>query len=104
MYILQLGYFKSSDSKYPDEHFELNYLKGNPLDFAELYNLQEDLSCGELDYRRETNIEEVRKWIKDGVISLFYASKDFKRFHELVLSATSPRLRISVFYWQSGYD
>ncbi len=104
MYIIQLGYFKSSDSKYPDEHFELNYLKGYPLDFAKLYNLQEDLSCGELDYRRETNIEEVRKWLKDGIISLSYASKDSKRFNEIVLSATSPRLSISVFYCHSGYD
>ncbi len=103
MYILQLGYYKSSESQYPDEHFELHYLKGDPLDFAELYNLHEDLSCGELDYRRETNIEEVKKWLKDGIISLSYPLKDSKRFNELVLPAPSPKLRISVFYWQSGY-
>ena len=104
MYILDLGYYKSSESKYPDEHFELKYLKGNELDFAELYNLHEDLSCGELDYRKETNIEEVKKWLKDGIIRLSYPSKDTKKFNEMVLSDPSPKLRISVYYWQSGYD
>ena len=48
-------------SKYPDEHFEYNYLKGRTLDFVDLFNLQEDLSCGELYYRNETNREEVKK-------------------------------------------
>ena len=104
MYILQLGYYKSSESQYPDEHFELRHLKGSELAFAELYNLDEDLSCGELDYRRETNIEEVKKWLNDGIISLAYPSTDTKRFNEIVLSAPSPKLRISVYYWQSGYD
>ena len=103
MYILHLGYYKSSESECPDEHFEFNYLKGSTLDFAEVYNLQEDLSCGELDYRRETTKEEVMKWLKDGIISLSYPSKDSKRFNEIVLSDSSPRLVISVFYWQSGY-
>lgn len=104
MYILHLGYYKSSDSKYPDEHFDLNYLKGKTLDFAELYNLYEDLSCGERDFRRETNIEEVKKWLKDGIISLSYSSKDSKKFNEIVLSDPSPILKISVVYWQSGFD
>lgn len=104
MYILHLGYYKSPESRYPDEHFELDYLKGKTIDFAELYNLQEDLSCGELDYRRGTNIKEVKKWFKDGIISLSYPSKDSKRFNEIVLSNPSPKLVISVFYWQSGYD
>lgn len=104
MYILHLGYFKSSASKYPDEHFEFDYLKGSELDFAELYNLHEDMSCGELDYRRETNIEEVKKWLKDGIIRLSYPSKDSERFNEIVLSVPSPILEISVYYWQSGYD
>ena len=104
MYILHLGYYKSSESKYPDEHFEFNYLKGRTLDFAEVYNLQEDLSCGELDYQRETTIEEVKKWLKDGVISLSFPSKDSKRFNEIVLSDPSPILKISVYYWQCGYD
>ena len=35
MYILHLGYYKSSESKYQDEHFEFDYLKGPTLDFAE---------------------------------------------------------------------
>ena len=103
MYILSLGYYKSSESKYSDEHFELEYLKGRTLDFAELYNLQEELVGGELDYRRETNIEEVKKWLEDGIISLSYPSIDSERFNE-ILSESSPRLRISVYYWQSGYD
>lgn len=104
MYILHLGYYKSSESQHPDEHFELNYLKGSVLDFAEVYNLQEEVYCGEVDYQRETNIEEVKKWLKDGIISLAYPTKDSKRFNEMVLSAPSPILRISVLYWQSGYD
>ena len=104
MYIIRLHYYKSLESKYPDEHLELNYLKGSELDFAELYNLQEDLSCGELDYRRETNIEEVKKWLEYGIISLSYPAHDSKRFNEIVLSAPSPILEISVFYWQSGYN
>ena len=104
MYILHLGYYKSSESKYPDEHFELNYLKGRTLDFAELYNLHEDVSCGELDYRRETNIEEVNEWLKDGIISLSYPLEDSKRFNDIVLADPSPKLEISVYYWQSGYD
>ena len=104
MYFLHLGYYKSSESIHPDEHFEFNYLKGDPLEFAELYNLQEDLSCGELDYRRKTNIEEVKKWLEDGIISLSYPTNDSIRFNEIVLSALSPILEISVFYWQSGYD
>lgn len=104
MYILNLGYYKSSASKYPDENFELDYLKGRTIDFAELYDLQEDLSCGELDYRRKTNIEEVKKWLKEGIIRLSYPSKDSKRFNEIVLSTPSPILVISVYYWQSGYD
>ena len=102
MYILHLGYYKSSESKHPDEHFELNYLKGETLDFAKLYNLQEVVFCGEIDYRRKTNIEEVKKWLKDGIISLFY--KDSKRFNETVLADPSPILEISAFYWQSGCD
>ena len=28
MYILVLNYYKSPESKYPDEKFELDYLKG----------------------------------------------------------------------------
>lgn len=104
MYFLSLHYYKSLESQRPDEVFELNYLKGRVLDFAELYDLQEDLSCGELDYLRETNIEEVKKWLKDGIISLSYPSKDSKRFDEIVLTDPSPILEISVYYWQSGYD
>lgn len=103
MYILSLGYYKSSESKYSDEHFELEYLKGRTIDFAELYNLHEELYGGELDYLRETNIEEVKKWLEDGIISLSYPSKDSKRFNE-ILSASSPILEIGVYYWQSGYD
>lgn len=104
MYFLSLHYYKSLESQRPDDVFELNYLKGRVLDFAELYDLQEDLSCGELDYLRETNIEEVKKWLKDGIISLSYPSKDSKRFDEIVLTDPSPILEISVYYWQSGYD
>ena len=104
MYILSLHYYKSLESQRPDEVFELNYLKGRVLDFAELYDLQEDLSCCELDYLRETNIEEVKKWLKDGIISLSYPSKDSKRFDEIVLTDPSPILEISVYYRQSGYD
>ena len=104
MYILHLGYFKSPESEYPDEHFELNYLKGRTLDFAELYNLHEVVFCGEIDYKRETNVEEVKKWLKDGIISLSYPSKDSQRFNEIVLSTPSPILEIGAFYWQSGYD
>lgn len=104
MYILHLGYFKSSESQNPDEHFEFDYLKGRTLDFAEIYNLQEDVFCGEVDYRRKTNIEEVKKWLKDGIIRLSYPSKDSKRFNEIVLTDPSPILEISVYYWQSGYD
>ena len=103
MYILHLGYYQSSESKYPDEHFEMKYLKGRATDFAELYNLQEDVSCGELDYRRETNIEEVKNWLKDGIISFSYPTTDSKRFNEILLSNPSPRLVISVVYWQSGF-
>lgn len=104
MYILHLGYYKSSESKYTDEHFELNYLKGRTLDFAELYNLHEVLCGGEIDYERETSVEEIKNWLKDGIISLAYPSKDSRRFNEIVLSAPSPLLKITVFYWQSGYD
>ena len=104
MYFLSLHYYKSLESQRPDDVFELNYLKGRVLDFAELYDLQEDLSCGELDYLRETNIEEVKKWLKDGIIRLSYPSKDSKRFNEIVLTDPSPILEISVYYWQSGYD
>lgn len=104
MYILHLGYFKSSESQYPDEHFEFDYLKGDKLDFAKLYNLQKDLSCGEVDYRRETCLEEVKKWLEDGIIRLSYPFKDLKRFNEIVMSNPSHRLVISVYYWQSGYD
>lgn len=104
MYILQLDYYKSSESKHPDEIFELKYLKGRVLDFAELYNLHEELVGGEIDYRRKTDIEEVKKWLKDGIISLSYPSNDSERFNEIVLSAPSPILKISVCYWQSGYD
>ena len=104
MYILSLHYYKSSESKYPDEVFEFHYLKGRTRDFAELYNLHEDLSCGELDFRRDTNIEEVKKWLKDGIITLSFPSNDSNRFNEIVLSAPSPILEISVYYWQSGYD
>lgn len=104
MYFLHLGYYKSSESRYPDEHFELDYLKGEIIVFAELYNLHEDLSSGELDYRRETNLEEVKKWLIDGVIRLSYPSKDSKRFNEIVLSNPSPILVISVYYWQCGHD
>ena len=104
MYILHLGYYKSSESLYPDEHFEFQYLKGNPLSFAKLYNLQEDLSCGEVDYRRDTNIEEVKNWLKDGIICLSFPYADSKRFNDIVLSATSPILKTGVYYWQSGYD
>ena len=82
----------------------MNYLKGNEHDFVELYNLREVLFGGEIDYERETTIEEVKKWLNDGIISLAYPSKDTKRFNEIVLSAPSPKLRISVYYWQSGYD
>lgn len=103
MYILELSYYKSSESKHPDENFELKYMKGTTLDFAEKYNLQEDTSCGELDYRRETNIEEVKQWLEDGIISLYYPAKDSKMFNEIVLSAPAPILKISVYYWQSGY-
>ena len=104
MYSLHLGYYKSSESKHPDEHFELDYLKGEALDFAKLYNLQEEVYCGEVDYRRKTNIEEVNKWLRDGIIRLSYSYKDSKRFNETVLSDPSPILVISAFYWQSGYD
>ena len=101
MYILDLGYYKSPESKYPDEHFEFDYLKGLKLDFAEKYNLQEDKRFGELDYRRATTKEEVLKWLEDGIIG-FYPSQDSKKF--IVLADPSPRLEISVYYWQSGYD
>ena len=104
MYILGLFYFKSSESKYPDERFDLDYLKGNEHDFVELYNLREVLCGGEIDYERETTIEEVKKWLKDGIISLSYPSRDSKKFNDIVLSAPSPKLRISLYYWQSGYD
>ena len=48
MYILHLGYYKSPESRYPDEHFELDYLKGKTIDFAELYNLQEHLQLNKM--------------------------------------------------------
>ena len=102
MYILILRFYKSSESKHPDEIFDLNYLKGNALDFAKLYNLQEEVYCGEIDYQRKTNIEEVNKWLKDGVISV--SCYHSKRFNETVLSEPSPILEISASYWQSGYD
>ena len=79
MYLLLLRFYKSSESQHPDKVFELEYLKGDPLSFAEVYNLQEDVFAGEVDYLRETNIEEVKKWLKDGIISLSYPSKDSKR-------------------------
>ena len=104
MYILGLFYYKSSESKYADDSFDLKYLKGNEDDFIKLYNLHEVLYGGEIDYERETNIDEVKKWLEDGIISLAYPSKDSKRFNDIVLSATSPLLRIKVYYWQSGYD
>jgi len=102
MYILILHFYKSSESKHPDENFDLNYLKGSPLDFAKLYNLQEEVFCGEIDYSRKTNIEEVNKWLKDGVISV--ACYHSKRFSETDLSDPSSILKISASYWQSGYD
>ncbi len=104
MYVLGLFYYKSSESKYADDCFDLHYLKGNEEDFVKLYNLQEVLFGGEIDYKRETTIDEVKKWLEDGIISLAYPSKDSKRFNDKVLSANSPILKISVYYWQSGYD
>jgi len=102
MYILILRYFKSSESKHPDEIFDLSYSKDNPLDFAKLYNLQEEEYCGEIDYNRKTNFEEVNKWLKDGVISV--AGYHSKKFNETVLSDPSSILIISASYWQSGCD
>ena len=101
MYILILRFYKSSESKYPDEIFDLDYLKGQPLDFAKLYNLKEEVFCGEIDYSRKTNIEEVNKWLKDGVIRV--SCYHSKRFNETDLSRPSSILEISASYWQSGY-
>ena len=101
MYILILRYFKSSESKHPDEIFDLSFSKGNALDFAKLYNLKEEVFCGEIDYSRKTNIEEVNKWLKDGVISV--ACYHSKKFSETDLSNPSSILEISASYWQSGY-
>ena len=104
MYLLLLKYYKSSECEYSDESFRFDYLKGDPLDFAELYNLKEVVFAGEIDYERETNIEEVKKWLEDGIIRLAYPEKDAKKFNEIVMSNPSPILVISAFYWQSGYD
>lgn len=104
MYLFHLLYYKSSEAESADECFNLKSLKCSVERFAELYNLKEVVYCGELDYRRETTIEEVKDWLKEGVIDLYYPRKDSQRFNETVLSDPSPILEIEAFYWQSGYD
>lgn len=104
MYILVLNYYKSPESKYPDEKFELDYLKGRADDFAKLYNLHGEVFAGELDYVRETNIDEVKKWLNEGIIRLAFPSRDLEKFNDVVMTATSPILKIRASYWQTGYD
>ena len=102
MFVIELSYYNTSGDPHPAERFDLKHLNGSALDFAESYNLQEEFYAGEYEYQRETNVEEVRKWIADGIVG-FFSTKAADRYDRIVLSNPSTSLVIRVFDFEGWF-